>query len=193
MAIEIPEIEPQTLVCGDRWQWTRSFSNFSAADFTLTYYLRGRKAGAAITIAATADGTNFDVDVAKTVTAEYTPDVYFWSAYISDADDRQIVGQGRVEVKEDPAVEFGEGYDGRSNARKIVEALDATILKRALTDKQRYTVQSLGVSIDRMTPEALLKLRDYYKAIVDAEDKEMDSAYGRPNGDLVLARFRAPR
>lgn len=193
MAFDIPQIEPREAVCGDRFQWTRSFDDFSAAEWTLTYRLLGKKAGSTIDITAVASGGDFSIDVAPEVTAEYTDDVYYWSAFASKTGDRKLVAQGRMVLKPDPAGEFAEGKDGRSHARKVLEAIEAVIERRSLTDIQRYTLQAVGRNVDRSPISDLLKLRDYYVGLVKAEEAQEAINRGESNGDLVLARFRAPR
>ncbi len=189
MAFVIPEIEPQEIFAGDRWQWKRTnLSDFPATTWTLTYYLRGNFAGGQVDLAATADGANFEIDVDPAITATYTPGVYYWSAFVSSTDDRKLVGQGRLTVKPNP-VDITQPTDGRSHARTVLDALNAVIERRATTDQQRYVFQAVGRSVDRMPIADLLKFRDYYAGLVFAEEQKEKVARGEATGKNILIRF----
>lgn len=181
MAFAIPETEPTTVTAGDRLQWKRTdLSDFPADEWTLTYYLRGNKAGAQQDVEATADGDEFEIDVAPSVSAAWVADVYYWSAFVekNDETDRKLIGQGRLVVKENP-VDVVQPTDGRSHARRTLEAIEAVIEQRATTDQQRYVLQAVGRSVDRMPIADLLKFRDYYAGLVAQEDAAANGGAGR--------------
>lgn len=189
MAFTIPEIEPESIVAGDRSQWKRTdLSDFPATEWTLTYYLRSNLAGGQIDIAASADGSNYSVDVSPTVSSGYVPGVYYWSAFVSKTGDRKLVAQGRLTVKPNPT-DIYQPVDGRSHARRVLEAIEAVIERRATTDQQRYVFQAVGRSVDRMPIADLLKFRDQYADEVRCEDQKAAIARGESNGRNVLIRF----
>lgn len=183
MAFIVPKTEPTQAIAGDRWQWSRTFAEFPAGDWTLTYYLRGTGAGAQVDIAATSDGDDFSIDVPPDTTAGYVPGVYYWSAFVSQTGDRKLVGQGRIEVKQNPADITGP-VDGRSQNRRIYDAICAVIEDRATTDHQQYVI--MGRSITRMPIDDLLKFRDYYAGLVNSEEATTSGSVNRKN---ILVRF----
>lgn len=191
MAFTVPEIEPLELTAGDRAQWKRTdLDDFPADEWTLTYYLRSNQAGGQIDITAVADGTDFEVDESTTNTAAYTPGVYYWSAFVSKAGDRKLVGQGRLVIKENPS-DISYPVDRRTHARRTLEAIEATIEGRATTDQQRYVFQAVGRSVDRVPIADLLKFRDYYAGLVATEDEQAAIERGESPGRNIFIRFTA--
>lgn len=192
MAFDIPTVEPQEIICGDRIQWTKTLGDFPADEWTLTYYFRGNLAGAQIDVTATADDRDFAVDIPTTDSATYVPGTYYWQAFVSKSGDRKLVAEGRLVVKANPT-DITEPVDNRSHARKVLSALDALIERNALTGIQRYTLQAVGRNVDRWPVDDLLKLREYYASLVRAEEMEEAIARGEAAGDQVLVRFRTER
>lgn len=193
MAYTIPEIEPLEAFAGDRWQWKRTnLSEFPADEWTLTYYLRSSDAGGQIDIAATADGDNYSIDVPTTTTEAFTPGTYFWSAFVTQSGDRKLIAQGRLVIKPNP-VDITQPVDGRSHARRTLDAINAVIERRATTDQQRYVFQAVGRSVDRMPISDLLKFRDYYAGLVATEEAREAIARGEATGKNILIRFNQPR
>lgn len=189
MAYTIPEIEPLLLVAGDRAQWKRTdLADFPADEWTLTYYLRANLAGGEITISASADGDGYEVDVAPAVTAEYTPGFYYWSAYVAQSGDRKLVAQGRLEILPNP-IDVTSPVDGRSHARRTLASIEAVIERRATTDQQRYVMQAVGRSVDKIPILELLKFRDYYAGLVSAEEEKERIARGEASGRNIVIRF----
>lgn len=189
MAFTVPEIEPERVAAGDRLQWTRKdLSDFPATSWTLTYYLRSDKPGGQIDITATADGVYFSVDVSPTTSANYIPGIYYWSAFVSKSGDRKLVAQGKIELITNPT-DIAIPVDGRSHARRTLDAINAVIENRATTDQQAYAFQAIGRSVTRMPIADLLKFRDYYYAIVKSEDEAMAISRGQGTGRNILVRF----
>ena len=195
MAFDIPELEPQEAVCGDRLQWTRAFDDFPASLWTLTYNFRGNTP-TPFDVTATADGDEYSIDVSPTLTASYLPGTYYWSAFVAltsdPTSDRKLVAQGRMVFAINP-VDVTAPVDGRSHARKVLEALNALIERSSLTGIQRYTLQAVGRNIDRWPASDLLKMREYYAALVRLEEQQEAIDRGEGAGDQVLVRFRTPR
>lgn len=191
MAFTIPEIEPQRVYAGDRLQWKRTdLSDFPADEWTLTYYLKSSVAGGSIDIVATADGDDYSVDVSPSTSAGYTAAVYYWSAFVekTDSSDRKLIAQGRLEILANP-VDVAAPTDGRSHARRTLEAIQAVIERRATTDQQRYVFQAVGRSVDRIPIADLLKFLAVYEAKVKAEEDAEKIARGESTGKNVLIRF----
>lgn len=186
MAYTIPTQEPESFAVGDRLQWTRTLTEYPATSegWTLTYYLRANLPGGQINLEAEASGESFAIDVAPDVTSTWTPGKYVWEAYVSKSGSRYKVGSGRMELKPDfSAIELP--YDGRSHARKVLDAIEAVIQGRSTTDIQRYVMQAVGRSIDKMPIADLIKFRDYYLAEVKSEEAK---ATGGP-GKNIFIRF----
>lgn len=186
MAFEIPTIEPTELVVGDSLQWTKSLSDYPATSggWTLTYYLRANLPSGQINLTATAVADIFAVDVLPAVTSTWTPGDYVWEAYVSKSAVRRKVGSGSLKILPDfSAIELP--YDGRTLAKKTLDSIELVIAGRANTDIQRYVMQAVGRSIDKMPIKELLAFRDYYLG----EVKKEEAAASGGKGKNIFIRF----
>lgn len=172
MAFEIPFKEPAGFSVGERVQWKRTLSDFPVSeDWTLRYYLRGNFAHEPITIAAATSGTDYLIDLATTDTEVYTPGDYFWQAFVEKTGYRMPVASGRLTITPDlSTIPTNQPYDGRSHARICLEAIEAVLEGRSTHDQQRYVLQAVGRSVDKMPIKDVLALRDYYLGEVQREE-----------------------
>jgi hypothetical protein len=149
----------------------------------LTYTLW--TASAAITITASADGTDHLVEVAPATTGAYSSGRYEWVARVSDGTDIYTVDSGVLQVM--PAI--GAAMDTRSHARKMYEALNALVEGRA-TDGDIDVVRTIIGDRSTWTDlPSLIKLRQQYAAIVASEDAAAAVARGDNSGRHVRVRF----
>lgn len=178
---DIATREPDAVIAGDTWQWRRTLSDYPAPTWTLTYYLRGINAEASF--AATADGMDHLVTVAKATTAAIAPGAYDLLGVVTDGTSRYTLYAERLVVQPDPA-SIGAGHDARSHARKTLEALEAVIENKATRDQLEYAIG--GRSLKRMSPDELLNFRDRYRAEVYAEKVAADRRKGGSGGMLQV-------
>lgn len=177
MAFQVPSTEPAEVSAGDRLQWTKTLADFPPSEgWTLTYYLRANVPNGQIDLAAATSGTGYAVDVSPDTTAGYTPATYSWQAFVSKTGSRHQVGSGTLKVNPN-FTEITEPYDGRSQARRILDAIDLVIEGRASSDVQRYVMQAVGRSVDKMTIADLLKFRDYWLTEVKKEEAMASGLY----------------
>jgi hypothetical protein len=167
MTTDVATVEPREVVAGDTWEWEKSFSDYPATTWTLTYYLRSRESEASITAAA--DGTDHLVTVAKATTAAYKAGLYEITGFVSDATERFQVYRGLLNVLPDPANQ-GAGQDPRSHAQKTLDAIQAVIENRATKDQQAYTIG--GRSLQRMEIKDLVYFEGIYQAKVNGEERK---------------------
>lgn len=183
-----PSNEPRTLRAGDTWQWRRDdlATDYPAGTWTLTYRFRHPTA-TGFEIVASASGTAHVVTVAAATTAAYTASTasaYAWQAQVSNgAGEKHTVDEGTLTVLPSFfAGAAGATYDGRTTARKILEAIE--LLLTGFTDVQEYSVGD--VSIKKMTRVELLKARSLLQAEVRAEE----IAERLRNGERVPNKLR---
>jgi len=167
MAYTVPTTEPAALRAGDTWQWTRVLGDYPADAWTLTYYFRN--AAAHFNVVAAADGTAYAVNVVKATTAARTAGWYDWAAFVSSATERYQVDAGRTEVL--PDLSAAAAYDGRTFARKMLDAIEAALLSRATTDQLDMIEAAYEARKIRRGEGGLLKLRDSFRAEVAVEDR----------------------
>lgn len=201
MAAAIPTEVPTTLTAGDTARWKISLGDYPAGSgWVLSYALVKRGSGALILIQSAASGDDHLVNVAASVTADYPAGDYQAQAYVTKDGDRFQVWSGLICIK--PNFVTAEGADTRSTARKILDSIEAAILKVSQAQAagtagaiSEWSVE--GLSIKRSSPEALLaeltKQRDRYAAICANEDAKARVASGRGSGRRILIQFTNPR
>lgn len=185
MTAALPTREPRRLVAGDTLDFKRALARFPASTWTLTYNLQSPTATIA-EITATASGDDFRVTVAAATTAGWSAGVYTWHAFVTSGAVRHRVGSGTMRIEADPATASG-GLDGRSHARKVLDALEALLEGKASLDQKSYEVA--GRKLERLTPAELLQWRDKYRREVASERQaERRKRTGSPY-QRMTARF----
>ena len=200
MAAVIPTEVPTTITAGDTVKWKIALADFPAGEgWVLSYALLRRGSGVRILIESAPSGDDHLVNVAAAVTAEYAAGDYHAQAYVTKDGERYQVWSGLVCIK--PNFVDAEGSDTRSTARKILDSIEAAILKISQAQAagtagavSEWSVE--GLSIKRSSPEALLleltKQRDRYAAICANEDAKARVASGRASGRRILIQFSQP-
>jgi len=179
----VPTIEPTDLVAGDTWKWLRSLSHKASAGWVLKYTLIN--ATSKITIVATASGDDHLVSVPAATTAPYVAGTYTWQAYVEKAAERYSQGSGTVKVH--PNFAAATTFDGRSHARRTLDAIEAVLEKRATREDQSYSIG--GRTLARIPNADLLALRDRYRSEVARENDADRIANGLAPRNRIFARF----
>ena len=165
MTVTIPDTEPTELRAGDTWKWTRSFADYPATTWTLTYTLT--QATTRKQIVASASGSDFSVTVAAATSAAYAEGEWSWVAAVASGSERYTLDSGTLTVLPDLAAASG-GYDGRSHAVKTLAAIKAWIeSKGANAGVGEYEIAGRKMKYIPITD--LLKLRQAYEAEVRGE------------------------
>lgn len=181
--------EPQVITAGDSAQWEKTLADYPADDgWVLSYVFIN--ATHKITFAGTADGASHFISLTAATTAAWNAGLYQWQAYATKAatSERATVESGSITIKPNLAAVGTTTYDGRSHARKVLDAIEAVIENRATTDQQEYTIGDRSL---KRTPLAdLYKLRTQYKAIVTKEETLENAGTGKPSRRKTLIRMR---
>ena len=165
------------MTAGDTLKWTRSLSDYPATTWTLTYTLVNSTTR--ITITASASGTDFAVTVSAATSSGYAAGTYDWRAQVSSGGEVYTVGTGRIKIN--PV--WSAATDGRSQARRALEAIESVLEGRASSATAEYEIAGRRLKYIHI-PE-LLQLRDRYKAQVLAEER----AAGIGLGGRMQVRF----
>lgn len=187
MAIEIPTTEPARVRAGDSVSWRKSLADFPATDGWTLHYRLINSAGK-IDIAASADGADHLVDIAKATTANWTAGDYTYVAYVDDGSDRHTIEQGSITVDPNLAAE-SSGYDTRSHAKKMLDAIDAALL--TLSTGERLAVVEAEVTARRMRYDftSLMKLRQLFAAEVMREENAERARLGLGSRNKLQVRL----
>jgi hypothetical protein len=173
MTLAIPTTEPSRITQGERVNWTRSFSEWSAALYTLQYRFRGPSTG--FNINATADGIDFAAEIPAATTATMSTangGKWKWDAYVTEianALNVEHVCSGYVYVYPGVAAGNTAAVDNRSAAEIQLAAIDAALAGDAgmiVEYEQSTPAGSVRVKKARTT---LLDERKYWAGIVARE------------------------
>lgn len=180
----VPTREPQSFTAGDTVKWTKSLPDYPASQgWTLTYYAIEKNHK--FSVVATASGNDFAITIPATTSDDFVVGHYFWEAQVTKAGERFTIERGTFDVLTNIAAQ--NNWDGRSHARKTLDAIEAVIEGRASTDQQEYSIGNRSL---KRTPIAdLIVLADKYRAMVNAEENAEAIAQGRGAKNRILVRF----
>jgi len=185
MAADIPTIEPVFITAGDTVRWTRSFSDYSNSQYTLSYAFQKEGGDGQITFDASASGNNFLVNLAPGVTAGYTAGRYLGQGYVSKSGERYKVWEGPLEVGENFAAEQLQ-VDPRTRAKRILDFIESTFEK--VVQKQPVAATVDGVQFQFRSLKEWTEARNYWAIVVKQEE---DKIAGRKRG-VILGVFHGP-
>lgn len=176
--------EVQNFTAGDTVKFTKTLGDYPASGgWALAYTFINSTGKFSASGVANADA--FDVTISATTTAALTAGDYYFEGYASKAGERFRVDYGTVTVAQN--ITTAATFDGRSHARKVLDAIEAVIEGRASTDQQEYTIGNRSL---KRTPIAdLIVLADKYRAMVNKEDDAAAIAAGRGTKNRILVRF----
>lgn len=131
-------------------------------------------------------GTPWTFQATAAVTALWVPDTYVFILAFSKTGERHTVTSGTVTIQ--PDISSQQTFDGRTQAQRTLEAIEAVIEKRASTDQKQYTIQ--GRSLVKMDVAELFKIRDMYRMEVMREKRQTSLAAGiYMGGNALWARL----
>ncbi len=191
MAYEVPTIEPLVVTAGDLVSWKRTLPDYSAADgWVLSYALT--KSGVRITFSSAASGSGHLIAVPATTSAAWAAGAYLIQGYVTKAatSERYRVFEANIEILTNLAAQSG-GYDGRSHAKKCLDAIEAVLESRAGKSVQSWS--GLEQSFSLIPTADLLTMRDKYRVEYQAEQAASNIARGLGSKRNVFVRFTSPR
>jgi hypothetical protein len=183
---------PATIRAGDTTRWVEApfrgnlGEPITAATHSLTFYIRG-----AAGQGATVQGTPTAEEWSFAFTPDLTAGAYFWQAVAVEADsaEQTTAGAGQLEIL--PSLAFTgtpDAYDGRSQARKDLDACQAAI--RAMVGGGAVAEYTIGNRrLKKMELADLLALESKLKADVVREERAMMIANGLGDPRKVYVRF----
>jgi hypothetical protein len=183
--------EPTTITKGESLEWQKTFCDYPASEWTLEYRFRG--VGPGFNATATADGDDFAVTVPASDTDKMDAGKYQWQAWatnIADTSKVKVIGSGFVTVKAGFSTETGD-VDLRSDAKKVLDAINAMIQNRATDGQLEYEITTPAGSrrIKRMTMTELLEARKVYAGIVARENAREKVRRGGKFGKTIGVRL----
>jgi hypothetical protein len=171
----IRDAVPLKLVAGDTWRWTRSFGNYLAPTWVVTYYFENQNKQ--FSQAAVASSTAHALTIPAATSALLPAGRYRWFARATDGAVIETIDKenGWLDVLPDPAASGTR--DQRSWARRALDAVMATIEGRATSDQQSFSIRDRTVS--RMTYMELSQMKKDLEAQVRTEEAGAKAGLGR--------------
>ncbi len=183
-----PTTEPTSAIAGDTLAWTKTLLNYAASDgWTLHYRLIN--AAAFYDIAATATASDFMVNVPAATSATWLAGFYDWQSYVTNsAGERYTIETGLLEIKANWAAQVA-GLDTRTNAKKILDALEAAWVTASATRAFVFDYK-IGDRMMRFTTRAeWIAEMDYWRREVAREQRAERIKAGLNGGRKVYLRF----
>ena len=174
--------EPTAVYAGDTVAWTKVLGDYPASVWTLRYSLV--RDGGSIAITATASGDQHVVSVPAATSATWIPAEYVWTAYVTSGTDRYTVETGTIQVKANPTA---GGYDSRSQVKRTLDAINALLEGRTVSDVTSYSIG--GRSVSKMAISELLVWQSKYQSMYASEMAADRVARGLATGRKILTRF----
>ena len=180
---------PDELRAGDTLKWTTGHSDYTPGDgWTLKTEFLNSAGTVDATITAVQDpddASRYLSTLDASTTANWPAGEVYWQTYVEMSGQRYTILEGVVLVRANLAT--ATSHDGRSHAKKTLDALEAVIEGKASRDQLAYSIA--GRSLSRMSPDELIRWRDHYRAEWKRERNRLRAAQGLPRRDRAHIRF----
>lgn len=181
--------EPRAVYAGSTVSWQRACPAYPPGEgYALVYTFFGREGAWNVSgEQVTGSGGTFEATIAADAWAEIPPGEYRWVARAEKGGAKYVVAEGSLVVHPDPETLGEAGYDGRSHARKVLEALQARIEGRA--GERHLSMSIAGKSIQLMSLAELIDAKRRYEADVRSEENAARLQAGLPGRTIIRTRF----
>ncbi len=184
----IATTEPTVLTAGDTASWQKTLSDYPAdAGWVLSYTLIN--ATTKISITASSAGADHLVSVLAATTANWAAGDYDLLGVATKATERYAVATARVTIK--PNLAALTTYDGRTSARKMLEAAEAAY-QDYLTNNQGHVAEYeiAGRRMKFRSSGEIWQQIEKLRAMVRTEDNAARIAAGLAPKNKLLVRFK---
>lgn len=160
-------IVPNKLISGDSWSttYTPTDPNYAPSEgWSLLLSIRGTTVH---DFTATVSGNSYVIDI-DTDSATYSGGTYRYIVTLNKTGQRKTVETGQVEISDDlSAVETN--YDARTHEQKMLAVIEAHLEKRAVGQIDHLVTTIDGKTLQRMSTNEVLDLRNRYKSMVNRQ------------------------
>jgi hypothetical protein len=169
---------PSLLRAGSAYSWKESVSAGAGGHLEYTLF---NGSGVLVVV-----GGVQEFSLSSAETSAWAPGRYDWALREVVGENKRELMRGAMEVLPNPEL-HPQGLDGRSHARRVLDAIEATMEGRASTDAVEISIR--GRTIKQTPVVDLIKLRDVYKREVAAEDHAARLAQGLSDNRFRKVRF----
>jgi len=178
--------EPKSFVAGEAVSWRFYEASYLANNgWVLAYNFRSTTEDSAIDVVSVADNEHHVVNLPSETTKDYKAGAYSWQCTAKKDEELHVVRNGTMVIK--PNLSALTVFDGRTHVKKILDALEATLLGKASLDQLSYSIS--GRSLLRLSPSELLKWRDVYRAEYTRELQQEKLEQNVGVGNIIKVRF----
>jgi hypothetical protein len=169
-------IEPTRITTGGTVEWTRSFTDYPADEWTLQYRFRGPGEGFNIDATQNADvAEKFDVTIDPADTEDVdTAGKYLWEAWMTNiAEPTRIINvtSGFTQIAIGFDADETATIETRTQNEIILASIDAAMSAFATSDVTEYEITTPAGSrrVKRSDKVNLLEMRKHYAVLVSVE------------------------
>lgn len=168
MAPTVPATEPQILVAGDTWAWTKTLSDYPPAEgWTLGYAIRGQSVLANTDVVVVTSGAGYSITVAKAKTAPLIAGAYKWQSFVdgsgAHAGEHYTVEEGVFTVE--PNLSAVVDNSAVTHVERMIARIDAEIEARLSGNGGAHESYSInGRSIAKIQMKELMNMGGIYRA-----------------------------
>jgi hypothetical protein len=186
---DIPSTEPAVFTAGDTLKFTRSLAAYPAsAGWVLSYTLVN--ATAKISFSASASGDDHLVNVAVSTTTGWAAGAYSWVSRVTLAGEVYTVSNGTITILPNLAAVGVTAYDGRSDARIILDSLLAAYKAHSVAGSAHIGEYEIaGRRMKYRNAAEILQQISHWQTIVAAEERAERINKGLKPGNRLLVRF----
>lgn len=173
---------PATHVAGTTLSLTQDLPDYPSPTWVLTYALVKSGTRLQVTASAGANGSHL-LTITAAACAAWGVGVYHYQAYATSGGVTAVVDSGTIEIKPNFAA-ASTGYDARSPAEKIFDAVNA--LLQGVADDNAKRTRFRDRELETFSMDELLKLRS---KMLEEVKREQAAAAGLSRGQTVRVRF----
>lgn len=165
---------------GDSITWIQSFRDYPTEQFTLSYHIASKSGSKNINSSSV--NSEFFVNIPSFISNTYTPSIYKIFGIFTNINtgDRNTIDFGTIKVNQDILTLLNTDFTTVN--RKTLNAIIATLERRATYDQQSYMIE--GKQVSRMAIKDLTYFKEYYENLVRREEE----AEARKNGTKVAKK-----
>lgn len=180
---------PSKLTRGDSIAWDDdstkdNLGNLIDSSWTLNYVIRGPKK---LDLVSSANGSGWTTSLDSASSSTLTKGIYFWQAFAEKAGSKITLSSGQIEVLEDLSEVTSDNYDGRTQTRKDLDAVQSAIRSIVTGGVQSYTIN--GRQFNKINLGDLRALESQLKFQVNMEERDQKKKTGQGNPFNLKVRF----
>lgn len=188
MGIEILSHIPEEMTLGETVKFKKTLGDFPFSEgWILTYYFvkQDGSTGELFDVEATQSGSSEDylITIATANTSGLEAGDYSWRAKVTLSGETSVVEEGSITLN--PSYE--SVVDTRSDACKIVAAIDASMAGKATPEQKKLKIKDREV--EKYDTGQLMQMRTYYSTICQREKTAELLAQGKANPNKTRTRL----